>query len=104
MSFKKLGVACFYYLSVLCWYTFFWGLTLGHGYYFFQSLNVPDCYAVNKKDGNTDLAYFNPDDVPHLKDVTANFRVVNMMGMLVFGCATLIMMYMHCRASCESYY
>ena len=97
-----MAIGLFYYTSVVLYYGFFWGMTFGHGFFFFQSLTIDDCWATQHH--HNTVAYPADGMATHEHNVSANFRCVNMFGLIFFLGMTLTMMYAHCRAACEDYY
>ena len=69
-----------YGFTYLLYYSAFLAIIAGHGYFYVQSFYRDDCYASMNIDDK--LPYTAPGE--GLKNVSQNFRVVNLMGLLTF--------------------
>ena len=91
-----------YFVSTIAWYSFFFALAAGHAYFYIQSFYRDDCWASNNKHNNAVYTDSGQADKEH--NISQNFRVVNMFGLIFFAFLSLTLMYLHARLSCDRYY
>ena len=93
-----------YYISFVLYYGFFIGLAVGHGYFYATSFNVEDCYA-HQSDKNDFLPYtVVSQGGKGYQNVSENFRIVNLMGLIAFSFIGLILMYIHAALAYDNDY